>query len=77
MKFKDTLEYKQYEARQKPMNDRKQAQILKIVESISRLDGPQLAVLGDLAAERNLADKIIFVCEVSMREKDLQERRNA
>lgn len=68
MKFKDTLEYKQYEARQK-MNDRKEAQILKIVESISRLDGPQLAVLGDLAAERNLADKIIFVCEVAMREK--------
>jgi hypothetical protein len=59
------------------MNDRKQAQLLKIVESISRLDGPQLAVLGDLAAERNLADKIIFVCEVAMREKDLQERRNA
>ena len=75
MKFKDTLEYKQYEARQK-MNDRKEAQILKIVESISRLDEPQLAVLGDLAAERNLADKIIFVCEVAMREKSLKEKGN-
>ena len=75
MKFKDTLEYKQYEARQ--TLDDKQVPIVKIVESISRLDGPQLAVLGDLAAERNLADKIIFVCEVAMREKDLLEKSNA
>lgn len=75
MEFKDTLEYKQYKARQ--TLDDKQAPIVKIVESISRLDGPQLAVFGDLAAERNLADKIIFVCEVAMREKDLLEKSNA
>lgn len=59
------------------MNEKKKAQILKLVESISRLDGPQLAIFGDLAAERHLADKISFVCEVAMQEQQLKEKRDA
>lgn len=58
------------------MNERKKLQILKLVESITRLDGPQLAMFGDLAAERNIADKISFVCQVSMQERDLKEMRD-
>ena len=59
------------------MNERKTNQVLKIVESISRLDGPQLAVFGDLAAERNLAERISFACNVAEIEKNLKERRDA
>lgn len=59
------------------MNEKKKLQILKIVESISRLDGPQLAMFGDLAAERHLADRISFACEVAMQEQQLKEKRDA
>ena len=59
------------------MNDRMYFQILKIVESIAMLDGPQLARFGVLAAERHLADRISLSCEVAMQEQQLKEKRDA
>ncbi len=59
------------------MNERKKRQLEQLVESLARLDGPQLVKFGELAAERNLADKIGFVCDIAMQEKIEMERGNA
>ena len=41
----------------------------QIAEAIARLDGPELAQIGDELLEKNLADKIAFICEVAIQEK--------
>tara|TARA_B100001113_G_C20699582_1_gene444485 strand:- start:197 stop:391 length:195 start_codon:yes stop_codon:yes gene_type:complete len=42
----------------------------QVVEAISRLDSKDLAKLGDELAIRKLAERVAFICEVSMREQD-------
>ena len=42
----------------------------QIVEAISRLDAKDLAKLGDELAIRELAERVAFLCQVSLQEKD-------
>ena len=42
----------------------------QIVEAISRLDAKDLGKLGDELAIRELAEKVAFLCNVSLQEKD-------
>lgn len=42
----------------------------QIVEAISRLDAKELGKLGDELAIRELAEKVAFLCNVSLQEKD-------
>ena len=48
----------------------KKLTVEQIVEAISRLDSKDLAKLGDELAIKKLAERIAFLCEVSMREQD-------
>ena len=42
----------------------------QIAEAIARLDGPELAAIGDELAIRELAERVAFLCQVSLQEKD-------
>lgn len=42
----------------------------QIVEAISRLDAKDLAKLGDELAIKELAEKVAFLCQVSLQERD-------
>ena len=42
----------------------------QIVEAISRLDSKDLAKLGDELAIRELAERVAFLCQVSLQEQD-------
>ena len=42
----------------------------QIVEAISRLDAKDLAKLGDELAIKELAERVAFLCQVSLQERD-------
>ena len=42
----------------------------QIVEAIERLDSKDLAKLGDELAIRELAERVAFLCQVSLQERD-------
>ena len=42
----------------------------QIVEAIARLDSKDLAKLGDELAIRELAERVAFLCQVSLQERD-------
>ena len=42
----------------------------QIVEAISRLDSKDLAKLGDELAIRELAERVAFLCQLSLQERD-------
>ena len=42
----------------------------QIVEAISRLDSKDLAKLGDELEIRELAERVAFLCQVSLQERD-------
>jgi len=42
----------------------------QIAESISRLDSKDLAKLGDELVIKELAERVAFLCNVSLQEKD-------
>ena len=42
----------------------------QIAEAIARLDAKDLAKLGDELAIKQLAEKIAFLCQVSLQEQD-------
>ena len=42
----------------------------QIVEAIARLDSKDLAKLGDELAIRELAERVAFLCQVSLQEQD-------
>ena len=45
----------------------------QIVEAISRLDAKDLAKLGDELAIKELAERVAFLCQVSLQERDNNE----
>ena len=45
----------------------------QIAEAISRLDAKDLAKLGDELAIKQLAEKVAFLCRVSLQEKDMSK----
>ena len=44
-----------------------------IAEMICRLDGPQLAHLGDILEEKGIANTVSFVCEVAVQDKERKD----
>ena len=42
-------------------------------EMICRLDGPQLAQLGDILEEKGIANTVSFVCEVAVQDKERKD----
>ena len=44
-----------------------------IAEMICRLDGPQLAQLGDILEEKGIANTVSFVCEVAVQDKERKD----
>ena len=48
----------------------------QIVEAISRLDSKDLAKLGDELAIRELAERVAFLCQVSLQERDYVQTKS-
>ena len=46
----------------------------QIAEAIARLDGPELAAIGDELAVMKLAQKVAFLCNVSLQEEDRRKK---
>jgi hypothetical protein len=82
MEFKDTLEYKQYGARQKmaKVKSKRATGLVKklspeeIVEAICRLDSVDLVRIGDVAQEKAMADKLIRVLEAAIMESSIPRK---